>query len=300
MTISVITPIERAIDRTKLVLFQDFEASKWFKLGFCAWLAGFTDGGGSGANSINFDARAARNGAAWVEEHIPVVLLIVLMVLFVGALITALVSWLSARGTFMFLDGIVRNRGAVKEPWAEFRQRGNRLFMAKLVLGLSGFLLVVGAFAVGIGIAWEDIRDGRFEGAAVVGLIVGLIALLVPLFVVAVLNWTLRNLIAPTMYLHDVSVMAAWDLVKSDIVDRGWSPLALYFLMRVVIGFAIASISAMAVCLTCCLLAIPYIGTVVLLPLFVFERSYGLHFLEQFGERWRFFGADLQAPEPSA
>ena len=35
------------------------------------------------------------------------------------------------------------------------------------------------------------------------------------------------------------------------------------------------------------------------LPLFVFERSYGLYFLEQFGERWRFFRPDESEAEPA-
>jgi hypothetical protein len=45
-----------------------------------------------------------------------------------------------------------------------------------------------------------------------------------------------------------------------------------------------------ATCLTCCLAAIPYLGSVILLPLLVFDRAYPLYFLEQFGPEWRFFG----------
>jgi hypothetical protein len=39
---------------------------------------------------------------------------------------------------------------------------------------------------------------------------------------------------------------------------------------------------------------IPYVGTVILLPLFVFLRCYNLSFLEQFGERWRFYRFELE------
>ena len=34
---------------------------------------------------------------------------------------------------------------------------------------------------------------------------------------------------------------------------------------------------------TCCLVIVPYVGTVILLPLHVFVRSYSLCFLAQFG-----------------
>ena len=43
MTISVIDPVSPAIERTKLVLFQPFDLGKWFKLGFCAFLATLGD-----------------------------------------------------------------------------------------------------------------------------------------------------------------------------------------------------------------------------------------------------------------
>ena len=55
--------------------------------------------------------------------------------------------WLSSRGRFMFLDGLVRNRGAVVEPWREFRREGNSLFWFRFGLGLAlllTFLLLIG------------------------------------------------------------------------------------------------------------------------------------------------------------
>jgi hypothetical protein len=42
-------------------------------------------------------------------------------------------------------------------------------------------------------------------------------------------------------------------------------------------------------------MAIPYIGTVLLLPVLVFKRSYPLYFLRQFGP-----GYDVFPPAPSA
>jgi hypothetical protein len=34
---------------------------------------------------------------------------------------------------------------------------------------------------------------------------------------------------------------------------------------------------------------LPYIGTVILLPAYVFMRCYTLYYIEQFGEPWRLF-----------
>ncbi len=35
---------------------------------------------------------------------------------------------------------------------------------------------------------------------------------------------------------------------------------------------------------------VPYLGTVVALPLYVFDRCYSVYFLEQFGPEYRIFG----------
>jgi len=55
-------------------------------------------------------------------------------------------------------------------------------------------------------------------------------------------------------------------------------------------------VSLVALCLTCCLAAISYVGTVILLPLLVFVRCYSLYFIEQFGPHWLIFLPDKEPP----
>ena len=62
--------------------------------------------------------------------------------------------------------------------------------------------------------------------------------------------------------------------------------------MKLVLVFAGGIVAVLATCLTCCLVSLPYIGTVILLPILVFLRCYTLYFLEQFGEPWRIFVYD--------
>ena len=45
-------------------------------------------------------------------------------------------------------------------------------------------------------------------------------------------------------------------------------------------------IACLLTCVTCCLAAIPYVGTVILLPLFVFRQAYLLLFVRQFGPEY--------------
>jgi hypothetical protein len=69
--------------------------------------------------------------------------------------------------------------------------------------------------------------------------------------------------------------------------------LVLYFLFRIVLAIAISVVVAGVVLVTCriagCLFALPYLGTVILLPILVFERAYSVAYLAQFGPDYDVF-----------
>jgi hypothetical protein len=75
-------------------------------------------------------------------------------------------------------------------------------------------------------------------------------------------------------------------------------PMLLYFLFLLVILFAAGLISCFAACATCCIAAIPYIGTVILLPIPVTLHGFSLLFLRQFGSDYDVW-ADFIPPEIS-
>src|SRR5205807_1930242 len=82
-------------------------------------------------------------------------------------------------------------------------------------------------------------------------------------------------------------------LIMSDPV-----PFILYILFLFVLTLLVAMVSCIAMCATCCIAAIPYIGTVILLPLYVFLAAYPLLFARQFGPDWDAWGS-LTAPNLS-
>jgi hypothetical protein len=61
--------------------------------------------------------------------------------------------------------------------------------------------------------------------------------------------------------------------------------LMFFYFLRVVAALAISIMAGLLMCLTCCVTAIPYLGTVALLPAFVFSRAFPLHYMEQLGVR---------------
>jgi len=64
----------------------------------------------------------------------------------------------------------------------------------------------------------------------------------------------------------------------------------------------VSAVVAAAGALTCCalflVLAIPYVGTVVLLPVYVTARAFGPEFLAQFGPEFETWPAADPAPDP--
>ncbi|HSH40414.1 MAG TPA: hypothetical protein VK993_16700, partial [Chthoniobacterales bacterium] len=126
--IEIFAPFSAAFDLTRLILFQPFDLGKWLTIGFAAFLAGLADGTrmnfsfslpdfSGRAQSHNVDLEAVKSQLdAWLVGGVIAVIVAVVLVFIV------LFLWLGSRGRFMFVDCIVRNRGAIEQPWREYRR----------------------------------------------------------------------------------------------------------------------------------------------------------------------------------
>ncbi len=293
MRISAIDPIGRAMSWMNWVLFHQFSLGKWFVLGFCAFLAALGEGGTPG---FHFQARGPIGGpggqlprevADWFSQNLPLVLMIGLVVLVLGLALGALLQWLGSRGKFMFLDGVVRNQAAVVEPWHRFRALGNSLFWVRLLFGLALSFAVLAAIILCAIIAWPDIRAEQFGAAAMTALLLGA-GLLLPLSIVGIVVVSLLNdFVVPIMYRRGIKTLAAARVLREEILPGHVGVFVLFYLMKLVLGIAAGVIIVFVTCITCCIAALPYLSSVVFLPISVFMRSYSVFFLEQFGEEWR-------------
>jgi hypothetical protein len=103
------------------------------------------------------------------------------------------------------------------------------------------------------------------------------------------------DFVVPIMLLRTESCIAGWREFMT-LLSANKLRFALYLLFQIVIGMVIGAIIAIGTCIGCCLccisalLFVPYIGTVILLPLLVFKRSYSLYYLQQFGPAFDVFG----------
>jgi hypothetical protein len=294
MAVSVVDPVSPAIERVKTVCFRPFDMHKWFVLGFCAFLAQLGEGGGSNFNTGGQGGDGSggpdlKEMKDWIEANLGLAILIALIALLVIIGLTALFTWLGSRGKFMFIDGIVHNRAAVKAPWSEFRREGNSLFSFRIVLVLATYACFLVLGSIMLLIALPDIRSGTLTGAGTTAIVIGIAGALIIGLSSSIVTLFLLDFIAPIMYLRRLPVMEAWSVFRHEFLDGRTGTFVLYIVFKILIGICVGLLAAVITCVTCCLPAIPYIGSVILLPLLVFGQAYPLYFIQQFGSDWRFF-----------
>jgi hypothetical protein len=277
--IEIFKPFGDAFELMKRILFQPFDFKKWLVIGFAAWLANLGGGGGGGG----FDFPDNREEAHKLNEaigQIPQPVLITGICILVGLvlLLIVLFAWLRARGRFILVDCIVRNRAAIAEPWKEFRPEGNSFFLFSLLVAL----LVVPVIVIAGLVLIVPFIPGRGQTDPGVGFWIG-ISLTAFISVCLIFAWELASqLMVPIMYRQRCRARVAFARAVG-LVSAHPGPVLLYVLFFMLLAVAMVMISCAVTCATCCIAAIPYVGTVILLPIPVTLGAFSLLFLRQFG-----------------
>ncbi len=220
------------------------------------------------------------------------------LVFSIGAIvlvIIALVLWISSRAKFIYLDNVVEGRAEITQPWHRFRRLGDSLFLWRAAfVGCVIVVLIAGALIPALPVALFS--GGSFEDLSIFamtswGIVFGLVVLVVVIGSLYV-SLFLDAFVVPIMYRFELKATEAWRHLMPWIRTYPWQ-FVLYglFVLLLATGFGIVSL---LVCLmTCCIAGLPYIGTVVLLPLWVTYRYLSLEWLAQFDP-----GFDVFAPLP--
>jgi hypothetical protein len=311
MALSVVDPIEPSFRRVKRVLFAPFDLVKWLALGLTAFLAhlgqvsggsfqfntgGPSPGGGGGGGSAGPGGGPGPQIVQWIETHTGWVVLATVGLTLLGLAFSTLIFWLQGRGQFMFLDNVVRNRGLIAAPWRSYRSLGNSYLRFKLVMIVIGILITWAAVLIAAYLGWSDLKQQQLTTMGVWAIITLAVTLPLTWVTIFTIDVIAMDFLVPTMYLHALSAKPAWGKVYHELFRGHWGPITLFYLMRIVIGIAGGLIAIMATCATCCIAALPYVGSVVLLPVSVFTRCYSLFFIEQYGPAWRVFAVDPDHP----
>jgi len=308
MNIHYFEPLSRAVARMKQALFHPFSLKKWFIIGFTAWLAGLMDGNGGGGNrgnAMHGDFGDVLNSPyeawTWLQDHPQWMLAVIFGLVFIFFLI-AVLTWLSSRGKFMFVDNIVHDRALVAQPWNEYAGEGNSLFVWRFIFALFSIAAVLGFLYH----AWQNVYSlyfGPFDEAVPWVYLIKMIFLFI--FIVLVLgyiNLLLNEFVVAIMYKQRISASRAWN----SLMAIHW-PHALQFFLFAILWAVLAVITVILIIigglLTCCIgffiLLLPVINAVVLLPISYTFRAFSLEFIAQFGDDYSVFsdeGDELYPP----
>lgn len=308
MDIRYVDPLSRGWERMKKALFRPFDAKKWFVVAFTAFLSALTDCHGAGNGKSGGEAPPdlhsfmdfPRQAREWLMDN-PGWAAFILVGGIAAIVLVVVLTWLSSRGKFMFLDNVVHDRAQVANPWHEYRTEGNSLFLWRVIFGFLAlsFVLfyVIACFAI-LYARYERLGDGAGLIGPIALMVLGLVALML---VIAAIALFLSDFVVPIMYRQRLSAVRAWgiflrlfSLYPTQFIGYG----LLVFCLVVILVIAIVIGGLLTCCIGFLILAIPYINEVLLLPVTYTLRAFSVEFLEQFGPEYQVF--PRPAPAQSA
>jgi len=314
--ISVTEIIEPAYERVKLVLFRPFDLTKWIVIGFCAWLAGLGESGGGASSNFGNHSYNTNNGqpaeqfrqfyhkaSDYILANLGWIIPAAILGFFVLLAIWLLLLWLGSRGKFMFVHCVALDKAEVDTPWHKYAAPANSLFWFRLVLGLAGMFLTLPLLVfIAISII-RMVQQGEPDFAGVI-LSVGLGLVMIFLSIVfALIHKFTADFVVPIMYLRGGACVAGWREFWG-LLSSHPGQFTLYILFQIVMTMAIGAIVFTVIIVTCCIafcfLVLPFIGTLLMLPVLVFKRAYALYFLAQFGPQYDVFPSPPAPPTPAS
>jgi hypothetical protein len=195
----------------------------------------------------------------------------------------------------MFLHCVALNRAEIRIPWHQWASQANSLFWFRLAT--AGVLLIPTLPVIGfmVLVIFRMTEHGFGVGKLVVLIALSFLLILLSIVFLVLARLTI-DFVVPIQYLRRSSCLNAWREFLP-ILQANVGSFLLYLLFRLLLAIAIGAVVLIVILATCCvagcLFAIPYLGTVLMLPIHVFERSYSAAFLAQLGSEYNVFADPL-------
>lgn len=298
MNINFSHPLSNGFSRMKKALFQPFDIAKWINIGFTAFLAGLTEfwlgsGGGSGNNGFKFNQpdwdeffsfpEAAWN---WLTSH-PLWFGLIITGLFFLFIISIVFNWISSRGKFMFLYNVVNQTDDIIKPWHKFRKEGNSLFWWQFIYGwlVIGFFILFLIYTFSI---FKNIHNNVIPEVTKFGFIGGIILIFIGLLIITgYISLFMNDFVVPIMYKNRISALKAWS-VFLPFMFQNMCSLFIYGVFILIVKIAVIIAIVIVALSTCCigllLIMIPFVGTVILLPVSYTFRAFSIEYFATFGD----------------
>lgn len=222
--LSAADAISPAIHRTRQFLFAPpFRWSTFLKL---CLVAAITEGLGSNLRSSGNQGHAASSTSPtsgnvvahlspeMIAAAIAMVILVILLVLFIGYLVTRL--------RFAYFHCLVNNVREIRPGWDLYRTQAKRFFLMNIAVGIC-FLFIVAVIALPfVAGFWRFFQEIHSEGGPNWALLISLLLPLIPLiFLIAIcglmVDIVLRDWMLPHYALENATAGQAWHAVWTRI-----------------------------------------------------------------------------------
>lgn len=286
-------PLSEGWERMLRFCFQPFDIAKWFAVGFCVFLADLGDGGITPNFNLPGTARGGPNpfkGAVdWITNNYALAGLALVAVLAVLLVVFVLLEIVGARGRFMLLHNLVQNKGEVSKPWNEYATLAGGYWVFRVkVLGMM-ILLGLGISLICTALAWADLNAWRWGVGSISAILTATVTLIPLGLVAAIFKVVTADLVLTHMFRNGSSAGEAWRAARQEIIAGNVGNLFLFYLVRIALSIPAGLVIMIGTLCTCCIAGLPYISSVVFLPVAVFFRCFTLCYVRQFGPQWDVF-----------
>jgi len=303
--------LSKGFDLMKKALFQPFDISKWINIGFTAFLAGLTDfwggsSGGGGNSGFNFNKpdwdeffSLPETIWNWLTSH-PLWFGLILAGVFLLVIVSVVFNWISSRGKFMLLYNVVNNKDDVVKQWHDFRKQGNSIFWWQFVYGWLVFGIFILFFVYSFEV-FKNIHNDIIPGFAKFGFIASIIITFIGLLVITgFISLFLNDFVVQVMYKYQISTLKAWSKFLSLLIRNAGS-FIVYGLFILILKIATVIAVIFVAMLTCCigllLIMIPFVGTIILLPVTYTFRAFSIEYFATFGDEYNILMKNNEFPD---
>ncbi len=245
--------IEGAMTKTKQMLFEPFDLTKWAKLAIILFFIGSSGGFGSnfGSNPTSgnfgdfgdsqsdaeldaFVEEAVSGVSAFVDQYMTYIVLAVLAFL----LVIVLLSYISNVMQFVFVESVVRNHVTIRAYIRNNLGNGLRLFILNWTLGIVFLIAIILSLLP----ALSAIRTGDFSAVFFGSLLLFFLVLVLGGIILAIIG-SFINLAIPVMLYENVGILKALSKVISTAV-HSIPQVLVYWIIRGVLGIIIGIAAA--------------------------------------------------------
>lgn len=301
VTPAVIEPtlaaLASAAHYARSVCFQPFLSRRWVSLGVMAFLAWLWHGlsqpfvtGRQTWNPIGSAQQTLTEVSAmlrWTSEHFFVSMMLGMVVVPVLLGASVLLLWISSRGQIMFVRALMTGDSGVKSQWRASRAPGYSIFLFQFAFNGALFVLATSIFLLLLLQSMTLSDGGRMVFWTLLQSMYPILLLAAPMgLVFGVINFLLRDLVAPLMYEHDLTCMEAWSKL-SRLTQGNMAKLAVFLLVRVGLYMILGIGTVIIFVLTCTIAFLPFVSQILLCPLYVFDRAFPVYFLSSLDPAWK-------------